>query len=117
LAPEGAACKTTLQGNASKLIVGGGFVGAIFAIGSAAIFLVGVPILRVIFPAAIVLGVGIALVFHFMRHKTPGSPWLLTATEGETETSHQREHRESPGHSQKVYMPVQSPADLSPAIS
>lgn len=70
------------QINASKLIVGGGFLGAIFAVGSAAIFLVGIPILRVMLPAAIVLGLGIALAFRFKRHKTPGAPWLLAATEG-----------------------------------
>ena len=74
------------QINVSKLVVGGGFVGAIFAAGSIAIFLIGVPILRVMFPAALVLGIAVALVFRFMRHKNPGAPWLLAAIEREPET-------------------------------
>jgi hypothetical protein len=94
------------QINASQLIVGGGFVGAIFAVGSAAIFLIGIPILRVMFPAAIVLGVGVALVFHFRRHKTPGAPWLLAVTETELESPSKRERPKNAGHSSKVLMPI-----------
>ena len=81
------------QINVSKLVVGGGFVGAIFAAGSIAIFLIGVPILRVMFPAALVLGVAVALVFRFMRHKNPGAPWLLAAIEREPETPANSEQR------------------------
>jgi hypothetical protein len=105
------------QINASKLIVGGGFVGAIFAAGSVAIFLIGIPILRVLFPAAIVLGVGVALVFRFMRHKTPGAPWLLAATEKETMAPSKQEQRGNPGRFPKVFMPLPSPSDLTPATS
>src|SRR5271170_7816881 len=79
------------QINASKLIVGGGFLGAIFAAASAAIFLIGIPILRVMFPAAIVLGLGIALVLHFKRHKITGAPWLLAAVQNPEETPFKRE--------------------------
>lgn len=67
------------QINVSKIVVGGGIAGAIFAIGSMLIFLIGIPVLRYIFPAALVLGCGVSLVLHFMRHKTLGAPWILSA--------------------------------------
>ena len=65
------------QINVSKIAVGGGIAGAIFAVGSMVIFLVGIPAIRYIFPAAIVLGCGVALIFHFIRHETPGASWIL----------------------------------------
>jgi hypothetical protein len=67
------------QINMSKLAVGGGIAGAIFVIGSMLIFLIGIPAIRYIFPAAVVLGCGVALILHFIRHKTPGAPWILSA--------------------------------------
>ncbi len=73
------------QINASKLVIGGGIVGAIFTIGSMLIFLTGLPILRYMFPAALVLGCGVALVRRLVRHKTTGAPWLLAATENGAE--------------------------------
>jgi len=103
------------QINASKLIVGGGFIGALFAVASASIFLIGIPILRVMFPAAIVLGAGVALTLHFKRHKTPGAPWLLAATEKETEAPSKREHKANPGSSAKVLLG--SRIDLNTAAS
>jgi hypothetical protein len=80
------------QINASKLVVGGGIVGAVFAAGSMSIFLIGIPILRVMFPAAIILGVAVALIFHFKRHETPGAPWIIAATEKKAEAPSRREH-------------------------
>jgi sugar phosphate permease len=80
------------QINASKLVVGGGIIGAIFAAGSMSIFLIGIPILRVMLPAAIVLGVAVALIFHFRRHENPGAPWIISATEQKTEAPSRREH-------------------------
>ena len=68
------------QINMSKLAVGGGIAGAIFAIGTMLIFLIGIPAIRYVFPAAVVLGCGVALILHFRRHKTPGESWLLPAT-------------------------------------
>jgi len=61
----------------SKITVGGGIAGAIFAVGSTVIFLTGIPVLRYIFPAAIVLGCGVALTLHFVRHEAPGAAWIL----------------------------------------
>jgi len=90
-------------------------VGAIFALGSAGIFLIGIPILRVMFPVAIVLGGGFALVLRFKRHKTPGAPWLLSAIENETEALLRREHDENPGRPAKRFLTVQPPVDLSAA--
>ena len=68
------------QINLAKIPVGGGIAGAIFAVGSMVIFLIGIPVVRIIFPAAIVLGSVVALILHFMRHETPGASWILSAT-------------------------------------
>jgi hypothetical protein len=65
------------QINLSKIPVGGGIAGAIFAIGSMLIFLLGIPAIRYVFPAAVILGCGIALVIHFRRHETLGAAWIL----------------------------------------
>jgi hypothetical protein len=82
------------QINASKLIVGGGIVGAVFAAGSMSIFLIGIPILRVMFPAAIVLGGAVALILHFKRHEIPGAPWIIAATEKKAEAPSRRNTRQ-----------------------
>jgi sugar phosphate permease len=68
------------QINLAKIPVGGGIAGAIFAIGSMAIFLTGIPVLRYIFSVAVVLGCGVALILHFTRHETPGTSRILSAT-------------------------------------
>ena len=70
------------QINISKIVVGGGIAGAFFAFSSMLIFLIGIPMLRYMFLAALVLGCGVALVLRFVRHKTPapgsgGAPWIL----------------------------------------
>ena len=66
------------QINSAKIPVGGGIAGAFCALASMLIFLIGIPMLRFLFPAAVVLGCGLALVLHFMRHKTTGAPWILS---------------------------------------
>jgi len=68
------------QINISKIAVGGGIAGAFFAAVSMLIFLVGIPLVRYMFPAALILGGGIAVVLKFARHKTPGTPWILAGT-------------------------------------
>jgi len=68
------------QINLAKIPGGAGIAGAIFAIGSMVIFLIGLPALRYVFPAAIVLGGAVALILHFMRHETPGAPWIRSST-------------------------------------
>jgi hypothetical protein len=68
------------QINVSKITAGGGAAGTIFAGVSTVIFLIGIPALRYFLPAAIVLGCGIALAIHSIRHETPGAAWILTAT-------------------------------------
>ena len=70
----------TPQINVSKIVVGGGIAGTIFTLGSMLIFLIGIPALRYFLPAAIVLGCGVALIIHFIRHETPGKSWILPAT-------------------------------------
>ena len=68
------------QINVSKIVVGGGIAGAIFTIGSMVIFLVGIPLIRYVFPAAIVAGCAVALILHFMRRETPGRSWIPRAS-------------------------------------
>ncbi len=58
------------QINVSKIVVGGGIAGAIFTIGSMSIFLTGLPLLWFMFPAALVVGSGVALLLH-LSHRKP----------------------------------------------
>jgi hypothetical protein len=69
------------QINISKIPGGAGIAGALFALGSMLIFLVGIPRLRYFFIAAVVLGCGIALILRFTRRETPGKPWIPSATQ------------------------------------
>jgi hypothetical protein len=71
---------TPLQINVSKIVVGGGLAGALFAGGGMLIFLVGIPLIRVMFPAAIVLGCVVALVRHFTLHETSSTSRILSAS-------------------------------------
>lgn len=71
---------TPPQINVSKIPGGGGVAGALFALISTVIFVIGIPALRYFLVAAIVLGCGVALVVRFSRHKTTGAPWILAAT-------------------------------------
>jgi hypothetical protein len=68
------------QINVSKIPGGGGVAGALFAISSVLIFLIGIPILRFFLPAAIVLGCAVALAIYFFRRAfpraTPGAAWI-----------------------------------------
>jgi len=66
----------TPQINVSKIPVGGGIAGALFTVISVLIFLIGIPALRYFLLAAIVLGCGVAIILHFIRHKTPGTSWI-----------------------------------------
>lgn len=67
------------QIDSAKIRVGGGIAGAIFTVGSMLIFLLGIPKLWCLFPAAIVLGGAVALILRFARHENPGTPWILPA--------------------------------------
>ncbi len=69
------------QINVSKIPGGRGIAGALFALGSMGIFLVAIPRLRYFFIAAIIVGAGIALILRFIRHETPGKPWILPAAQ------------------------------------
>jgi hypothetical protein len=68
------------QINVSSIKAGGGIAGTIFTLASMLIFLIGIPALRYFLPAAIVLGLIVAVVIHFIRHETPGKSWILAAT-------------------------------------
>ena len=66
------------QINVSKIPGGGGIAGALFAVISMVIFLVGIPLARYFLLAAIVLGCGVALVIHSIRHEAIGKPWITS---------------------------------------
>jgi len=68
------------QINVSKIVSGGGIAGAMFAVISMVIFLIGIPLVRYMLPAAILLGGGLAVGFHFKRHETTGASWIPAAT-------------------------------------
>jgi hypothetical protein len=65
--------------NVAKVPADGNIGGMIFAVGTMVIFFWGIPLLRYMFPAAIVLGCGIAGILHFVRHEPTGTPWILPA--------------------------------------
>ncbi len=71
---------TTSPLNIAKIAVGGGIAGAIFAVGSMLIFLIGIPLIRYIFPGMIILGCAVALLLHFIRRETPGVFWIGPST-------------------------------------
>lgn len=60
----------------SKLAVGSNIGGALFAIGCVLIVLIGIPAIRFLFPLAVILGLAIALVLHFIAPKAPGKDWI-----------------------------------------
>ena len=63
--------------NVASVQADGNIGGLIFAAATLMIFYWGIPLVRYFFPAAIVLGCGVALVLHFIRHETPGSSWIF----------------------------------------
>ena len=67
------------QINSAKIPVGGGIAGAMVALISMLIFLIGIPPLRYFLPAAIVLGSAVALAIRLVRRETPGKPWIVSA--------------------------------------
>ena len=72
------------QINVSKITGGAGIAGALFAVGSMLIFLVGIPRLRYFFPAAVVLGCAVAVILRLVRRETPGQPWINKALTAST---------------------------------
>jgi hypothetical protein len=85
------------QINASKIVIAGGVPAAIFTVASMLIFITGLPVLRYMFPAAIVLGCVLALVLRCVRHRTPGTPWLMAAIEKDGKNPPEPEGEEKAG--------------------
>jgi len=99
------------QIDSAKIRVGGGIAGAIFTLGSLLIFLIGIPVLRYLFPAAILLGCAVAMILHFLHHDRPYTPWLLPGTEKVKFSK--REKDGSSRRSAGIFLKVLRPADLS----
>src|SRR5579862_582228 len=74
------------QINVSKIPGGAGIAGALFALGSMLIFLIGIPRLRYFFVAALILGSLVALVLRFVHRETPGKPWIIPGSRGSEST-------------------------------
>jgi hypothetical protein len=72
-------CAPYAEINMAKVPADANIGGIIFAVGTMVIFFWGIPLVRYLFPAAIVLGSGIALALHFARHEAPGQSWILPA--------------------------------------
>jgi len=70
----------TPQINVSKIPMGSGLGGALAAVASVLIILLGLPELWYFLPGSLLLGCVVALVLHFIRHKNPGEPWILPVT-------------------------------------
>jgi hypothetical protein len=68
------------QINISKIPMGSGIGGALAAVASMLIILLGLPELWYFLPGSMLLGCVVALVLHFIRHKNPGEPWILPVT-------------------------------------
>jgi hypothetical protein len=94
--------------------VGGNIAGAIFTVGSMLIFLFGIPVLRYMFPVAVLFGCGIALAFRVIRHETPGKPWLRSAIEENTEVFRKPEREGHSGGSARVSSALHRAVDFRP---
>jgi hypothetical protein len=64
------------QINMAKIPVDGNVAGAIFALGSVAICLTGIPVLGYLLLAAIVVGGGVSLMLRLLPHDAPGASWI-----------------------------------------
>ena len=98
------------QINLSKIPGGGGIAGALFAIASMLIFLIGVPRLRFFFAAALILGSCIALILRFVRRETPGKPWILSSTQDRDRASSTAQATDDPPEDLRHNLQVLSPA-------
>lgn len=67
------------QINISKIPMGSGVGGALAAVASVSIILLGLPELWYFLPGSLALGCVVALVLHFIRRKNPGEAWILPA--------------------------------------
>lgn len=92
------------QINASKLRVGGEIVGALFTFGTMLIFLIGIPVLRYLFPVAIVLGIVVALVLRIVKRESPGAPWLIAASERKADLPVREVSDDTQGNTAKIVL-------------
>jgi hypothetical protein len=54
-----------------RMAVGGGIMGALFAIGTVLIFVIGLPVSRWFLLASVLLGTGVASVLYFWHRNNP----------------------------------------------
>ena len=80
--------------NMHKLPVGGGFIGLLFAIGSAVIFILGFPTLWYFVALSAGLGVAIALMIRFYHRHSPGRSKPLSILSTETPQPRSRTERQ-----------------------
>ena len=99
----------TPQINVSKIPGGGGIAGALFAVISLVIFLIGIPALRYFLVAAIVLGCVVSVAIHFLRRETPGKSWILTDERKIDDDGNQNYPKNPATHRASIYRPFVSP--------
>lgn len=98
------------QINVSKIPGDGGIAGALFAIGSMLILVIGIPRLRIFLAAAIILGCGVALILRFARRESPGKPWILADTPATDSASSPAQASDKPQENIRHKLQVLSPA-------
>jgi hypothetical protein len=84
--------------NMHKLPVGGGFIGLLFAVGTAVIFILGFPTLWYFVVLSAMLGIAIALMIRFIHQRTSDRSKPLSILAADTPTPrtrvrHQKWHR------------------------
>ena len=80
--------------NMHKVPVGGGFVGILFAIGSATIFIIGFPALWYFVAFSAGLGVAIALIIRVIHQRTTDRSQPLSILAAEKPERHSRSQRQ-----------------------
>jgi membrane protein implicated in regulation of membrane protease activity len=92
-----------------KLPVGGGFIGLLFAVGSALVFVLGLPALWYFVAFSAALGIGIALLMRIAgaRLSNRAKPLSILSTSSKTATEAQRvEDRRNRLHSSPTLIPA-----------
>jgi membrane protein implicated in regulation of membrane protease activity len=80
--------------NMHKLPVGGGFIGLVFATGTAVIFILGFPTLWYFVAFSAGLGIAIAVIIRFMHQRTSDRNKPLSILTAEAQQNRQRRQRQ-----------------------
>jgi membrane protein implicated in regulation of membrane protease activity len=89
-----------------KLPVGGGFIGILFAVGSALIFLIGLPTLWYFVAFSAVLGLAVAglLAFRNRRHSRQKPLSIMASDPADLRTTRHQAGKDSPQSSSRIVL-------------